>query len=697
MSLRQPRATRAFCRARIGLCWLLFPLLWGAPGFAQLETEEEWTELSLEYLLELRIVSASKQPEVMFESPVAISAITAEEIESAGATSWGEALRLLPGMMVREQTPGNFDIHVRGFDNVPPDQFMYYLANTLTLVMIDNRIVYNYFAGGTFWETLPVSLAQVARIEVVRGPASALYGPNAVAGVIHIITKEPSRDGFFTDVHLTGGEDRTQMVDFRLGHGDVAWAWYVAGKSHRRDRDFTDYFSNALSTYVATPDDLVHPENFETPPENAVRFPDPDNAQDNWALTAGVSYVTENDWRWQLTAGRQDSDVQITYFQSPVSPLNAFFSDSNFVDLTVKGNDLSIQLSWLDGDQEAPGVNGWAWAFTTLDLTVEYEHTISDRWKVRPGVSYRDAEYDGSFISGNQTITTQAAYLRSDWRPSDRWRLVAALRGDRYDTPDATELSGQGALNYMPDERHHWRLIYGTAHRTPFFLDTYFSDVMVNPSGATFLLTGNTELELLSTDSVEVGYRFKPREDRQFEMEVYYARNKDYAGNTIIFRGETEDGFLLRGQHQNLPADPRLVGATLSYSHGLGKHAYLRSFLSWTDTEIINHRRLSEPERDVDHIGTPEFFGGLVYDVHLNRRWHLNGNLFAFDGHTQTNLTRASDIPTKWTLNGKVRYKPFNHISFALNVRNLLDRDTHEFYWSDEIGRRIFFEFQVRY
>ena len=61
-------------------------------------------------------------------------------------------------------------------------------APNVLLVLIDDRPVFDYFNGGTFWEQLPITIEEVERIEVIRGPSSALYGPNAVCGVVHIIT-----------------------------------------------------------------------------------------------------------------------------------------------------------------------------------------------------------------------------------------------------------------------------------------------------------------------------------------------------------------------------------------------------------------------------------------------------------------------------------------------------------------------------
>jgi iron complex outermembrane receptor protein len=84
---------------------------------------EEITELadiagvsSLEELIKLIVTTASKSAESLFDAPLPISAVTGEDIQRAGATSIMEALRLVPGMIVRETVPGNFDIHVRGFD-----------------------------------------------------------------------------------------------------------------------------------------------------------------------------------------------------------------------------------------------------------------------------------------------------------------------------------------------------------------------------------------------------------------------------------------------------------------------------------------------------------------------------------------------------------------------------------------------------
>jgi iron complex outermembrane receptor protein len=162
--------------------------------------------VSTDELLQLAIVSASREEESLMDAPLSASVVTGEIIKKAGVTSIPEALRLVPGVIVREQTPGNYDVHLRGFDAIDPNGLINWTTNVLTLVMINNRVVYNEYQGNIAWELLQVSIDDIERIEVVRGPAAALYGPNAVTGAINIITKTPKgTSGFHVSSYTQGG------------------------------------------------------------------------------------------------------------------------------------------------------------------------------------------------------------------------------------------------------------------------------------------------------------------------------------------------------------------------------------------------------------------------------------------------------------------------------------------------------------
>ena len=140
------------------------------------------------------VSSASKKAEDSFKSPLSSTVITKAEIRSYGISSIEEALRLVPGMIVQEKTNGMYDVHIRGLNNIPDNQMMLYTENSNILLMIDGRIAHNYATGNLNFDILPIGIEDIERIEVVRGANAALYGPNAVTGVINIITEKPGEN-----------------------------------------------------------------------------------------------------------------------------------------------------------------------------------------------------------------------------------------------------------------------------------------------------------------------------------------------------------------------------------------------------------------------------------------------------------------------------------------------------------------------
>ena len=174
-------------------------------------------------IMNKNVASASKKEEDSFKSPLASTVITKAEIRSYGISTIEEALRLIPGMIVQEKSNGMYDVHIRGLNNIPDNQMMLYTENSNTLLMIDGRIAHNYATGNVNFDILPISIEDVDRIEVVRGANAALYGPNAVNGVINIITEK------------TNAASKTVQGSFHMGTqenyvGDIAYRSVVNDK-----------------------------------------------------------------------------------------------------------------------------------------------------------------------------------------------------------------------------------------------------------------------------------------------------------------------------------------------------------------------------------------------------------------------------------------------------------------------------------
>lgn len=166
-------------------------------------------------IMNKNVSSASKSEENSFTSPLSSTVITRNEMRTYGVTTIEEAFRLIPGMIVAEKTNGVYDVQMRGLANIPDNNMLYYTESANLLVMIDGRPCHNYATGLALLEAMPISIEDVERIEVVRGATSALYGANAVNGVINIITQKPDNDKTAVQGSFQGGNN-SAVADFAL-------------------------------------------------------------------------------------------------------------------------------------------------------------------------------------------------------------------------------------------------------------------------------------------------------------------------------------------------------------------------------------------------------------------------------------------------------------------------------------------------
>jgi len=165
--------------------------------------------LNLEQLGNVEVTTVSKEPEEIWKTPAAIFVITQDDIRRSGARSIPEALRLAPGVEVSRIDASKWSIGIRGFQS---------RLNRSVLVLIDGREVYTTLFAGTYWEVQDTLIEDVERIEVIRGPGGTIWGPNAVNGVINIITRS-SKDTHGSLVSVGGGNVSQGFFDARYGTG----------------------------------------------------------------------------------------------------------------------------------------------------------------------------------------------------------------------------------------------------------------------------------------------------------------------------------------------------------------------------------------------------------------------------------------------------------------------------------------------
>ena len=175
---------------------------------AQEKSLDELLALNMTELLDLKVVSALKRPETINKIPATVHVITAEQIRDNGYFTLEDALADLPGFQFRNILGFNSYVFIRGVPN----------QNNKILLLLDG-IQANELNSGGFYAGGHFNLTNVDRIEVVYGPASALYGTNAISGIISIITRDP-KDAKGGRAGVLAGNFRTRLADFRYGTYD---------------------------------------------------------------------------------------------------------------------------------------------------------------------------------------------------------------------------------------------------------------------------------------------------------------------------------------------------------------------------------------------------------------------------------------------------------------------------------------------
>lgn len=176
--------------------------------------------LTLEELMDLDVTSVSRWRERVSSAASAVQVITGEDLRRSGVTSLPDALRLAAGVVVARQNAAGYAISTRGFVSTA--------ANKL-LVLIDGRSIYTPLFAGVFWEVQDVLIADIDRIEVIRGPGAAMWGSNAVNGVINVITRAAG-DTPGTLGELGSGNEQIGYATVRYGGREGSAHYRVYGK-----------------------------------------------------------------------------------------------------------------------------------------------------------------------------------------------------------------------------------------------------------------------------------------------------------------------------------------------------------------------------------------------------------------------------------------------------------------------------------
>lgn len=550
-----------------GICLIMHVLIVTA------QDENVYKSMSLDELLSVDVVvTASKVPEDLFETPLSVTIITREEIDRSGAINIPEVLRLAPGLIVREITPGNYDVHIRGYDDITKNYYMPLPFNNTMLVMIDNRIVYSYYTGGTFWETFPIDINDVKQIEVVRGPAASLYGANAVTGVINIITSHADKKGVnaYAQASLGNNNAKKASVNFGYNWNDKTKLSFSSNFTERYRFD-TNYYDFNTKSYTSTDNltmilapvkDEITREvyTFKEFREKLGPWYDEDLSLRRIGGNIFLSHNFSEQSNIDIAVGAQKSQSQKVGFLNSATALSFYDSKSYYFNTKIKHHNFSGQFN-INTGEDFSNYKFNSYKFTNMDMNVEYYKEVKN-FSFRPGINYKSTSYN-SPVTYNETLylnsfnfqfkdeprvtSSYAASILTEWKPTTKLRFIGSARVDKFDMNTNYFTSYEMAATYRYDKNNLFRLVFSSASKSPFNFDAYLNtDVSANAysnAGTNTTITvplyisttGTNNLIYPTNTNQEIGWRTKINSNLSLDVELFYSNVNNFV-NPNLYR-----------------------------------------------------------------------------------------------------------------------------------------------------------------
>ncbi|MCW8936152.1 MAG: TonB-dependent receptor [Gammaproteobacteria bacterium] len=478
----------------------------------------DFFSMSLTELMQVEVYTASQENEQVARSPAAISIITAQQIQEWGITNIHDAISLLPGIVKSETYIGQTTQTFRG---VTPGLF-----NNKSLYLINGHPSYESLFGSTLLDYVPIEI--VERIEVVRSPASVLYGTNSISGVINIITRQ--------------GKENNDQLTFRAGSNSHIYGSLV---------HHSENFSMAASVqrddgydYSATNDEFGNAVDLDYRYDIENVFVD--SFGDDWRIHGAIfdrekAMYGINPWTWQngtfenfvgyLDANKKyniktgelnfwlrydlsDKDIHVNQFPFPASSADCSAFNISIPTPAGSCDDSLSNASTVINKVERYSLEAQFKDKITESLNYIVGGTIEQQ-KSTPLLFTSDL--DGSTTSDafaeNHETNTAAIYTQIKYQMNDNTLFIAGVRAENNSENAGSGIMPKLGLTYQLMPETYIKVLYSEAFRSPMFIERY-----VNLNN---VLMGDPDLERETIKTFEIGIDSQINEQNKLQLAVY--------------------------------------------------------------------------------------------------------------------------------------------------------------------------------
>jgi len=639
---------------------------------------DHFISLSLEDLVSLETTIATASKHTTTEAPAVVTLITAEDIKATGATNLVDILEGVPGIHIRSSH----------FANRPLIQFRGAKA-TQTLLMINGASMKDLMWGfGIFWKGLPVSM--IERVEIIRGPGSALFGADAAAGVINIITKTAGKIQQ-SEAGVRGGSYNTKTA--WMQHGED-WNGYNIGIT----AELSD--TDGYNPYISSDAQSITDESFATDVSYA-----PGSAQYGWANEDIRFSVAKDHWRIHADYMRQ-SNLQIGLTGAGVlDPLTKaedsrysvdwFYNNGDFSDYWDFDAELRLQnLTYASGNgfqERPPGYtdntgtypDGIINQLESSERRVIFEssglYTGVDDHAIRIGAGYtwqdlysvKQRVNSGIGADGNALVAggplvdisdTAAAFapektrqishffLQDIWSISSAWELTVGARYDDYSDFGGT-VNPRIALVWQSSEKLTTKLLYGQAFRAPSYQELFAETSRTQP---------NANLEPESSETIDLSFSYTAKKNLQLSINLFLFEQTDIIAAV--------DVGLNKNQFQNI-GDHTIKGVELEARWQASKNINLSANYTQREQDDSDFRAVQEADQEA-YVRTDWVFSP-------NWNWNVQANWIGQRERPSTD--DRSHVEAYVVTDTTLRFAVSDNWELAASVRNLFDESAREY------------------
>lgn len=590
-------------------------VVWGGTAFAAEDLQE--------FALDDMVVTATRTESKIVDVPVNTTVISAEKIADRHYLDVADALKDVPGANVLDTGVGAYEkkVVLNGDERV--------------LVLVDGKRV-NIDMGTMSRASYDLNqmpdVSLIERIEVVKGHGGALYGSDAVGGVINIITKK--MDHSYGKVSMGFGShqarDAKAMYTIKEGKTGVIVA---ASKYKQGYHEYKDAKTEANKRWPAA------------------------STYENEKVSVKLSQELS-----------ETSNLELGYDFSKFEGVRSYSTKAKSASFSnKKTNDFYAKYDWTVNDKDQGFIqlyrnkydyyNAGDMYETDTGFEAQQNITLSDNNRLVVGASYRKAKaLNATSYTAEKSINNKAVFVSDQWEFAPSWTLDAGVRYDKHSTA-GSKTTWSAGLNKKFDENSHAYFNWGQVFKAPTLDDLYYYSVMEWGSSK-YENYGNPNLKPEKGDTWTIGYGTKIADKTSVNISYFQSKLEDAIDwdTTYSANGSVSIARNVDKQKKN--------GMELSVGHELNDNWDLEA--SYTYIRVKNNDHGNGYVRDANYIPNMYRFGVRYHDDLWNADLFLRGG---------SGADKSSYVDSKYmTMDMSVAYKATKELSFYAKGYNLLNK-----------------------